>query len=321
MIYPALFYFRKCVMPKRLLSVLACGYVLMFYSEHVFWSHVRADDTLFGYVATWLLYSMLAFAFLSLVDHFKVRNMWALFLCGAVFGWLAEGVVVQTTYESLPLSISFTGLSWHALLSVWVGWYAVRKAIHTGMGSTLKIAAAIGIFYGIWAIWWWTEPDQPITGPLDFALFAGITTLLVMVAYWLYDKNISAFKVGRTAKLVIIGLLLAYFIFVTIPAAPIAIVVLPALLLIVYVVLRRIPQSDRLPSMLTNKAAPAPLQNYLALLAMPIIAVIIYALAYAQNLECHTNWLVYLVTMPLGFVLLGISLVKVWRSKTSATSS
>ena len=307
-------------MPKRFLSVLACGYLLMFYSEHVFWSHVRADDTLLGFVPTWLMYSLLAFAFLSLIEHFKVRDIWALFLCGAVFGWLAEGVVVQTTYESLPLSISFTGLSWHALLSVWIGWYAVRKALHTGAGATLKIAAAIGIFYGIWAISWWTETDQTITTPLDFALFAGITTLLVIVAYWLYDQNIMAFKVGRTAKLVIIGLLLTYFVFVTIPVAPIAIVVLPALLLPVYVVLRRIPQSDSLPSMLVSEAAPAPLKNYLALLAMPVTAVVIYGLAYSQKLEWHTNWLVYLVTMPLGFILFGVSLVKVWRSKTEMMS-
>ena len=125
-------------MPKRLLSVLACGYILMFYSEHLFWAHVRASDTLFDYLETWLLYSFLAFAFLNLIDHFRVQNIWALFLCGAVFGWLVEGVIVQTTYESLPLSISFTGLAWHALISVWVGWYAVRKAIQTGIGSTFK---------------------------------------------------------------------------------------------------------------------------------------------------------------------------------------
>jgi hypothetical protein len=50
-------------MPKRLISVLACGYILMFYSEHVFWAHVRPTDTLLGYVAMWLLYSLLAFAF------------------------------------------------------------------------------------------------------------------------------------------------------------------------------------------------------------------------------------------------------------------
>ena len=180
---------------------------------------------------------------------------------------------------------------------------------------------AIGVFYGLWAISWWGEPDQTITSPLDFALFAGITTLLVIVAYWIFDRNIAAFKVGRTSKLVVIGLLLAYFVFVTIPAAPIALVVLPLLLLMVYVVLRRIPQGDGSPSLLVREAAPAPLRNYLALLAMPIVAIAIYTVAYVQGLEWHTNWLVYLVTMPLGFLMLGISLVKLWRSKANDTQS
>src|SRR4051812_31155712 len=106
-------------MLKRLLSVLACGYILMFYSEHVFWAHIRPEDSLLGYVATWLLYSLLAFVFLAIIGHFHVRSVWAVFLAGALFGWLTEGVIIQTTYESLPLSISFTALSWHALLSVW----------------------------------------------------------------------------------------------------------------------------------------------------------------------------------------------------------
>ncbi len=300
-------------MPKRFLSVLACGYILTFYSEHVFWAHVRASDNLFGYVATWLLYAFLAFAFLSLIEHFKVRSIWALFLCGAVFGWLAEGVIVQTTYESLPLSISFTGLAWHALLSVWVGWYAVRNAIHTGIRSTLKIALLIGIFYGLWAISWWSEPGDIIATPIEFSTYALITTLLLILAYWLYDRNISAFKVERTAKLVIAGLLLLYFVAVTIPTVPIAIIVLPLLLLIVYIPLRRNRQIENHPSLMMGEISLPPLRNYLILLVMPLIALTIYAFAYAQGLVWHTNWLVYLVTMPLGFVLFGVSLFKVWR--------
>ena len=285
----------------------------MFYSEHVFWAHVRLEDTFFGYVATWLLYSLLAFAFLSVIEHFKVHDIWALFLCGAVFGWLAEGVIVQTTYETLPLSISFTGLAWHATLSVWVGWYAVRKAIHTSIGSTLKVAIGIGIFYGLWAIYWWTEPNEVIATPIEFAVYAVTTTLLVILAYWLYDRNITAFKAGRTAKIVIGGLLLAYFVFITIPVAPVAIVVLPVLLLVVYVVLRRSAKDETRASFLAQEVGSKPFKNYLVLLAMPVTALLIYAAAYALGLRWQTNWLLYAVTTPLGFLLLGISLVKVWR--------
>jgi hypothetical protein len=200
-----------------------------------------------------------------------------------------------------------------------VGWYAVRKAIHSGIRSTLKVAIGIGLFYGLWAISWWTEPNEFIAAPLEFAAYASITTLLVILAYWLYDRNIAAFKVRRPAKIVIGGLLLAYFVFITIPAAPIAIIVLPILLLIVYMVLRHNAQDATSPSFLDDKMGLPPFKNYLVLLVIPLLASVIYAGAYAQGLKWPTNVLVYLVTTPLGFLLLGISLIKVWCNKTSST--
>ena len=302
-------------MPKRFLSILTCGYILTFYSEQVFWARIRPSDTIVGYIETWLLYSLVGFAFLIVIEAFKVRSMWALFLCGAVFGWLIEGVIVQTTYESLPLSISFTALAWHALLSVWVGWYGIRKAIQSGIGATLKIATGMGLFYGLWAISWWTEPDQIAVPPLEFAVFAIITTLLLIIAYWIYDRNISGFKVGRRTKFVVGGLLLVYFIVVTLPAAPIALIVLPVLLLIVYVALRRNKQIEKQESLLTDVGELPPFKNYLAVLLMPLVAIVIYGVAYAQGLQWHINWIVYLITMPLGFLLLGVSLYKVWRGQ------
>jgi hypothetical protein len=51
----------------------------------------------------------------------------------------------------------------------------------------------------------------------------------------------------------------------------------------------------------------------LCLLLMPASAAAFYAAAYALSLRWQTNWLVYLVTTPLGFILFGVSLVKIWR--------
>ena len=62
---------------------------------------------------------------------------------------MTEGIVVQTAYEDLPLSLSFTGLAWHALISVWVGWYAVRRALFSGLKATLLLSAIIGFAYRI----------------------------------------------------------------------------------------------------------------------------------------------------------------------------
>src|SRR5208337_596700 len=79
------------------------------------------------FLITWIAYCLLGWIFLDLVRRFRVASFTALFLCGAVFGWVDEGVVVDTLYGNptnpFPLSISFTGLAWHAMLSVCVGWY------------------------------------------------------------------------------------------------------------------------------------------------------------------------------------------------------
>jgi hypothetical protein len=78
--------------------VLANGYILFFFSERVFWSFWRASDSLRDFVITWLVYCLLGWIFLDLVRRFRVASFAPLFLCGAVFGWVGEGVVVDTLY-------------------------------------------------------------------------------------------------------------------------------------------------------------------------------------------------------------------------------
>src|SRR5512145_1918145 len=171
---------------KNVLLVLSTGYIFVFFSEHLFWARIRPDDSLMNWVSTWTAYSLMAFIFLHLVTHFKVANRWSLFLAGAAFGWMAEGIVVQTAYEMLPLSISFTGLAWHALITVWIGWYALQKSLLSPQrGSTLITSALIGLGYGLWATSWWGEPDGGVAPAIQFALFSFSAVIPAIVAYWL----------------------------------------------------------------------------------------------------------------------------------------
>ncbi len=305
---------------KPFIGVLATGFILMYFSELLFWAHVRPGDSWTGWLETWLAYSLLGFVFLSLVARFKVRSIWALFLAGAAFGWLAEGLVVQTTYESLPLSISFTGLAWHASISVWVGWYAIRKAIKAGFRRGLWVSALVGLLYGLWAISWWVEPGEKITAPLDFASFSCLSTLFVMLAYWLYDRTIpGSFAPSRPVELVVAALFLLYFVFITVPAAPLALALLPALLAMLYFALRLNQQSETGPDLLAVRLDPLPsLWRSLSLLALPLAAAAVYTLAFWAGLRWHTNWLFYIVTTPLGFILLSISMIKVWKTRSMA---
>lgn len=302
---------------KNILLVISTGYIFVYFSEHLFWARVRPDDSLGGWMGAWIVYSFLAFVFLTLATYFKVKDIWALFLVGAAFGWLAEGVIVQTTYEMLPLSISFTGLAWHALITVWIGWYALRKSfVSAASFSTLKLSAVIGAWYGLWAISWWLEPDGGVSSVADFATFSLVTTILIILAYWLANWSASEpFTPNRWVTILVFGLFGGYFLFITVPAVPLALVVLPVLLGLVYLGLRRNRLNDTDGLMINELSGPISSWRFLSLLVLPVTGIFVYWMALSLNLQLHTNWVLYLITTPLGFILFIVSLYKSWRKK------
>jgi hypothetical protein len=235
--------------------------------------------------------------------------VWALFLCGAVYGWLAEGILAQTLYENLPLLISWTGLAWHALLSVWVGFYAVPKALETGNRRSALVAAALGLFYGLWAISWWSEPGNAVHHPWVFAQFALWTSAPLVLAYWAGHSPKRGLEANRASVISVCALLLLYFA-LSLPAIPVAALVLLPLLGIVVLVLRRNrraePETHALPLLV-------PFARHLWLLLVPTVAIGLYSVAYALDVRAPINVLVYLLLTPLGFALLFVSVWRVWR--------
>ena len=297
---------------KQLALVLGTGYIFVYFSEHLFWARVRPDDSLKNWFSAWIAYSLMAFVFLHLVTHFRITEKWSLFLAAAAFGWLAEGIVVQTTYESLPLSISFTGLAWHALITVWIGWYAVRRALTSPASiRTFGLFAAIGLLYSLWAINWWLEPDGGIATLGEFSSFILTITFIVTFAYALANWGATEpFKPNVWVVRVIYALFALYFAFVTVPAAPISLLILPILLGLAYYGLRRHRPAEETASLIVTQRGRIHSLNFLALFALPMTAIAFYALALALNIQWHTNWILYLITTPLGFVLFGIGLFK-----------
>jgi hypothetical protein len=303
---------------KNILLVLSTGYIFVYFSEHLFWSRIRPGDSFKDWFGAWMIYSLMAFVFLVLVSYFRIKNRWALFLAGAAFGWMGEGIVVQTAYDMLPLSISFTGLAWHALLTVWMGWYAIRKSLlSSDTWSMLKLATAIGVFYGLWAISWWLEPDGGVSSVSEFATFSFITTGLVIFAYWLANWSSSeTFVLHRWTIIFIFGLFALYFSFITVPTTPIAVMILPILFGLVYLGLRQNRLDEEEGSLLEALRGRASIWNYISLLAIPVTSVLVYTIALSVNLQWHTHWVLYMITTPLGFILFGISLYKSLRRKS-----
>jgi hypothetical protein len=190
------------------------------------------------------------------------------------------------------------------------------KVSLAGIRSILLLAAGIGLVYGFWAITWWMEPDGGMASPLDFALFSFTTTLLLIFAYWIYARTIpNVFKPSRIADVTITVLLILYFIFVTIPKVQVAGLILPPLFLGIFLTLRHNKQAESRDSMLESTIGMNKAWHYLGLLALPVSATIIYTAAFSLGLRWHTNWIVYLLTTPAGFILLTVSIIKVWRMK------
>ena len=96
-------------------------------------------------------------------------------------------------------------------------------------------------------------------------------------------------------------------------AAPLALIVLPILLTVVYLSLKRNEQNESEGSLLDRFNVPVSIGRFLSLLALPLASIAVYAAALLLDLRWHTNWVLYLITTPLGFILFGISLYQLWH--------
>lgn len=93
---------------RRLCLAIVTGYIFVYYSEYAFWARPLANIRLPD--ALWLLltYSFAAYVFLTLAVTLRVRSFATIFVVGALFGWLVEGVFVQTMYSLLPFRVCLT---------------------------------------------------------------------------------------------------------------------------------------------------------------------------------------------------------------------
>jgi hypothetical protein len=311
---------------KRVAVALCSGYIILYYGEFMFWATPdREGLNVAGIIAVWLLYSMMAYPLLCVVSYFKVRDPWAIFLAGALYGWFEEGIVVQTMYGTpdspFPMSISFTGLAWHAPIDIWVGWYLVRRVLAQNKHiTTIVLACGIGLFYGLWGVFWWNEPPQAMKVLLDngrkdvlfihFALFASGTTALLVLAHWLYQRvRLTEFKPSRIELWTSGVLVLLYYAFITVPAAQKALWVLPPLMGMTFWALFNNRRAEVRPDAIVAFPERVKPLNYLLLFAIPLVAGSIYFLALANDLRLPTNLIFYYIATPLGALLWLISVV------------
>lgn len=300
--------------PARIAYTLLTGYILAYFSEWMFWSgRPPAENFLLDALPTWLAYSFITFLFLSAARYFRAQNVWAVFLIGALYGWLLEGVLVQTMYDTFPLQISFTALSWHALLSVMFGWYMLPRLLRRS--RAILACILFGLALGLWSVGWWLEPDVAVAPFGQVFIYNIAFGLLLLPAYVLHDRfDLADFNPTRIEIRGAILLLLLYFALVTLPQQPLALLVLPPLLALVLWTLRKNRQRE--PD-LQPSPAKIRFRGALPLLLIPLTASLVYGLAQSINLRFPSLQIVYVITMPLGFIALAVSLYKVGKGRQS----
>ena len=288
--------------------VLANGYILFFFSERVFWCFWRPGDNVREFLLTWLVYCLLGWIFLLLVRRYRIASFPPLFLAGAVFGWVGEGVVVDTLYGNatnpFPLSISFTGLAWHALLSVGVGWYLIGRALTEESRSRVAaLSIAVGLGWGLWAVWWPTELGQQAdTSVRAFAGHALACTAPFLLAWLVLGlARPDWFRPRRAETVVLSSLVVLVFLAARVPATPAAALILPPLLLLCGMGLRRNALQEQRLDLLEEIIGRVRLRHVPVLVLIPVAAIVTYAPFRLLNLPLPTNVVLYVVTMPLGF--------------------
>jgi len=306
---------------RRASLLLGTGYILYFFSEAMFWSQLRPDEGLIDRPLTCLFYAYLGYLTLVVLWHFRIRNASGLFLAGAAFGWIGEGVFAMTLFGdasmAFPFTISWTALAWHAPISVVLGWHALGVALRKpGVRAAARLSLGFGVFWGVWAYGWRFETPPVAASPADFLLQAMTATALLPLAYLgVAAGRPDSFRPSRVG-LILAGLVLFGFLgVVTVPHVPLALLVLPALAALLFLLLRRHRLADAGSGigLLTCHTAPPRPGNLAMLALMPLAATAVYALLGESEWPLHTLWVFGMLATGAGATLFLLAAIRTLR--------
>lgn len=288
------------------MGYLGLGYVLMFFSELVFYGRLPGGGL--ASLALLLVYALVAYLVLWLYHAFAVQAVWGLILLGAVYGWVLEGAIAGTAFADLPFSLSFTALAWHLPLDVGLGLYLLPRWLAIkSVRFNAAVAAALGLAWGLWASW---PPPMSRLDPGAFFAFALLSTALLLFVYARVDPG--RLRPGTPGALAITSLLFLWFWIAVVPGAPLGLVLLPLLLGVSLWGLGRL--RGRAPDPFPGPPRPA---NLWAWGLFPLVAGAVYAGLLAASMRPPSNVVFYLGFTPLGALFWLLALSKAARARGS----
>ncbi len=166
-----------------LLAAVALGLISTFMSENMFWSAPNPSLDFAELLLVWLAYSACCATVLSAVLLTGISGWPALFLGGALLGWLVEGVVVGTAYQVFPFQLVWTPLAWHALITSLAAGGICRAGVHWRLEHQIAGLVLFGAAVAFFAMFWPVErTDLPgLPSVLGYLVGLGLVVPLANV--------------------------------------------------------------------------------------------------------------------------------------------
>jgi hypothetical protein len=188
-------------------------------------------------------------------------------------------------------------------------------------GNLRRIAffsTVAGLGWGLWAGWWPAELGAENASFTGFAAHA-LACFLPLAGAWLVLGMAGSewFRPAKWELPIFLGVIALFFVGVRVPVTPRSAVILPPLLLACAYGLRRNQGQEHRPDLLEVTLGHIQFRSCLPLVLMPAVAIAVYAPVALFGLKLPTNWVLYVITMPLGFFFLIRSLWALHRGKLS----
>jgi hypothetical protein len=307
---------------QRWAMVIGATLVLWGVSERIFWSLIRPDDmeSPFFFVFSLVPYLVATYCVFLVLQYFRVNSVAGVLLGGAIFGWITEGIVAMTTFGGagmpFPISLSWTGLSWHMLISVGLFLWLHRKLMAKSFARALLFSVGAGLFWGFWSMTWFLETPPLLNDMGQFIVHAFGVTVLMIIGHILMNRQGHSFNAPKIEQGIMLAIVALYFCVVTVPTVTVFAAIIPLLALVLYIPLRRSRARNAEVSVITTITQKVPMANILTLLVMPLIATVMYGFMLDNSSVVFPfNIGLLLVTTPLGFIVLGWALWRVYRPK------
>lgn len=292
---------------QRWAVVVGSGLILWVISERIFWSLFRPDDLSPMLLVGIIPYTIATYCVFLAMQYFRVSTVAGVFLLGALYGWLVEGVVAMTVFGAegipLPFSLSWTGLSWHMLFSVVIIWWWHRALMRRGFIPALALSVGLGVFWGMWSMTWFLETPPIINDVGQYFVHALGVTALMVLGHFLMNRFVIAFTAPKVEIGIILAIVTVYFCAITVTfTTGLALIVIPALAALLYFALRQSRAKYEVSTVLMQLTEKVPMARVLTLFAAPLIATLMYGFMLDnQEVVFPFNLGVLFVTTPLGF--------------------